>query len=166
MFFAYNAGHGDRLDAAGKKKGLWVAVAKRLQHFVPPQKIEVQLRETDLMIEPQPRLQILIGQKVTRNLTELFREKIEILFLNRKPRGHFVSAVLVDPVRASRQCLHQIETFNAAAAPFSDAVLVHTNHKRGSMILTCDARSHDSQDAGMPTALENNNRRVALGIEL
>src|SRR5947207_14762639 len=101
MFFAHNAGHGDQLDAAGKKKGLWVAVAKRLQHFVPSQKIEVQLRETDLMIEPHPRLQILIGQKVTRNLTELFLDKIDILFLTRKPSDHFLSSVLVDPVRAS-----------------------------------------------------------------
>src|SRR6266478_8473318 len=105
MFFAHNAARGVESVAVRKKKGLWVAITKRLQHFVPPQKIEVQLRETDLMIEPQPRLQILIGQKVARNLTELFREKIEILFLNRKSCGHFVSAVLVDPVRASRQCL-------------------------------------------------------------
>src|SRR5438045_8942293 len=101
MFFAHDAGHGDRLDAAGKKKGLWVAVAKRLQHFVPPQKIEVQLRETDLMIEPQPRLQILIGQKVTRNLMELFREKIEILLLNRKLSGHIVSDFIVDTLHSS-----------------------------------------------------------------
>src|SRR5438046_9478479 len=113
MFFAHNAGHGDQLDAAGKKKGLWVAVAKRLQHFVPPQKIEVQLRETDLMIEPQPRLQILIGQKVTSNLTELFREKIEILFLNRKPSSRFVSAVLVDRVRAWRLCVPQNDKLDA-----------------------------------------------------
>src|SRR5437763_13850129 len=127
MFFAHNAGHGDQLDAAGKKKGLWVAVAKRLQHFVPPQKIEVQLRETDLMIEPQPRLQILIGQKVTRNLTELFREKIEILFLNRKPRGHFVYAVLVDPVLASRICLYQIDSCTAVSHSFHYTILIY-NH--------------------------------------
>src|SRR6266566_8374213 len=135
MFFAHNAGHGDRLDAAGKKKGLWVAITKRLQHFVPPQKIEVQLRETDLMIEPQPRVQILIGQKVTRYLMELFREKIEIPLLNGKSCGHFVSAVLVDLVRASTQCLHQIETFDAAAAPFSDAIRIKTYHNRGPMVL-------------------------------
>src|SRR6266481_9826423 len=139
MFFAHNAGHGDRLDATRKKKGLWVAITKRLQHFVPPQKIEVQLRETDLMIESQPRLQILFGQKVTRYLMELFREKIEILFLNGKPGGHFVSAVLVDLVRASRQCLHQIEAFNAAAASFPDAILVKTNHNCGPMIFVSDA---------------------------
>src|SRR5438045_9578490 len=129
MFFAHNAGHGDRLDAAGKKKGLWVAITKRLQHFVPPQKIEVQLRETDLMIEPQPRLQILIGQKVTRYLMELFREKIEILFLNRKPCGHFVSAVLVDLVRSSTQCLRESACFGAGAATFSGSILMKCFNK-------------------------------------
>src|SRR6266403_3200015 len=161
MFFAHNAGHGDRLDAARKKKGLWVAIAKRLQHFVPPQKIEVQLRETNLMIEPQPRLQILIGQKVTRYLMELFREKIQILFLNGKPRGHFVSAVLVDLVRATTQCLHEIETFDAAAAPFSDAILIKTDHNRRPMVLVRYARGHDCENTGMPVTLEHDNRRIA-----
>src|SRR5205807_6181985 len=90
----------------------------RLQHFVPADKIEIQLRETNLVIEPQLRLQIVIRQQLARRLTELFCEKIEILLLNGKPGGHFVSAVLVDLVRASSQCLDQIEAFNAAAAPF------------------------------------------------
>ena len=64
------------------------------------------------------------------------------------------------------QCLNQIKTFNAAAAPFSDAVLVNADHNCGAMILVRDARGHDSQYAGMPIAREDNNRRVALGIEL
>src|SRR6266480_2086948 len=104
MFFAHNAGHGDRLDAAGKKKGLWVAITKRLQHFVP--------------------------------------------------------AVLVDLVRASTQCLHETETFDAAAAPFSDAILIKTYHNRRPMVLVRYARGHDSENTGMPVTLEHDNRRI------
>src|SRR5439155_22929007 len=62
MSFAYDARRGDRFNCARKKKRLRIPIAERLQHFVPANKIEVQLRETDLVIEPQLRLQIFIRQ--------------------------------------------------------------------------------------------------------
>src|SRR5712664_4495300 len=99
-------------------------------------------------------------------MTELFREKIDILLLNGQPSGHFVSAVLVDLVRRSSQCLHQIEAFDAAAATFTDTVLVNADHNCGPMILVDDARGHDSENTGMPASLENDNRRIACRIEL
>src|SRR5882672_9282110 len=166
MPFADNPWSSDRFNFPRKKQRLGISITKRLQPFVPAEKIEVQFREGDFVIEPQPRLQILVGQKLASRFTELLREKIEILLLNGKPCRHFVSAVFVDLVRAPSQCLHEIETFNAAATPFSDAVLIDTDHNRGAMILTCDPRGYDSQNTGMPASVRNHYGRIAFGIEL
>src|SRR6267378_645736 len=139
MFFADNAGSSDRFNAPRKKNRLGVPVAKRSQHFVPAEKIEVQLREGDLVIELQARLQIFIRQKFAGRSTELFREKIDILLLDGQARGHFVSAVLVDLVRASSQCLDQIKAFNATATSFTDASFVKTDDNCRPMMFVRDA---------------------------
>src|SRR5229473_3943894 len=155
MFLAHHARRSDRFNSPRKKKGLRIPIAKRLQHFVPAEKIEVQLREIDLVIELQSRLEILIRQKLASRLTELFREKIDILLLNGKPRGHFVSAILLDLVRAASQCLDQIKAFNAATTSFSDASFIKTDDNCGPMMFVCDARSDDAQNARMPSVFEH-----------
>ena len=49
---------------------------------------------------------------------ELVREKIGIRFLNCQARGHFVAAILLQLLTAGSQRLHQMKTFDAAAASF------------------------------------------------
>src|SRR6267143_736874 len=102
MFFADNAGSSDRFNAPRKKNRLGVPVAKRSQHFVPA-------------------------------------EKIDILLLDGQARGHFVSAVLVDLVRASSQCLDQIKAFNATATSFTDASFVKTDDNCRPLMFVRDA---------------------------
>src|SRR6266705_1556514 len=161
MFLAHHAPRSDRFNSPRKKKGLRIPIAKRLQHFVPAEKVEVQRRESDLVIELQSRLEILIRQKLASRSTELFRKKIDILLLNGKPRGHFVSAVLVDLVRASSQCLDQIKAFNAATTSFPDTSFLKTDDNYWPMMFVRDARSDDAQNARMPSAFEHHDSRIA-----
>jgi len=114
-----NHSRGDLLNAARKKKGLRVAVTKRLKHFVPPEKIVIQFPKRDFVIESESRPQILIGQKFARDRPELAGEKIGVLFLNCQTRSHFVAAILLQLFMTGSQRLHQMKTFDASAASFS-----------------------------------------------
>src|SRR5215469_7292880 len=72
MLVLHNSWRRDWLDLARKEPRLRVAVSKRLQHFVPVQKIDVDLRERQLMVELQTRLQRFIRKKLARDVTESF----------------------------------------------------------------------------------------------
>ena len=165
MFLAHDSRLGDGLYRARKENRLRIAVAERLQHFVPAEKIEIQLGKSDLVVDLQTRLQIVIGQEFVRHLPKLFCEKINILDLNRQSGRHFVPAVFVNLVCATVQCRNQIESFNTSAASFSNTGFVKPDHDRWPVIFVNNARGDDSQDAGVPVALVNNNRGVARGIE-
>src|SRR2546421_11495827 len=165
MFFTDHARGGRRFDAASKEKRLPVPIAKWLKHFVPTKKIEIQFREIELVIDVQSRLQIFIRQRCACHLSKFFREKIDIRLLNCEPGGHLMSPVLVDLFRAKSQRLHQIKTFNAAAATLSDAAFIKSDHNRWAMKLVRDPGSDDAEDARMPTAFEHDNRGVTFRIE-
>src|SRR4029450_8983453 len=51
MLFVDYPGKRDRLDLARKKKRLGISISKWLQHFVPAQKIYIDLRERQLMVQ-------------------------------------------------------------------------------------------------------------------
>src|SRR5207248_5094964 len=83
MFVIYHTRRRNRLDFARKKKRRRISVAKRLQHLVPAEKIEVEIGEGNLVIEPQTGLQTFIREQLARNPTELRGEYVDFLFINR-----------------------------------------------------------------------------------
>src|SRR6266446_4009347 len=99
----HHARRRDRLHFAREKKRLRISVAEWLQHLVPKEKIGIEFGKREFMVKSKPRLQIFIGQKLPRRATKRFREKVDILLLNRQSCRHLVPAVLVDLARASGQ---------------------------------------------------------------
>src|SRR5436190_11555318 len=82
----------DWLDFTCKKQRVRVAVSKRLQHFVPAQKLEADLGECQLVVESQTRLQRIFGKKLARGFTKCFSKAIEIFFAHCQSGRHFMSA--------------------------------------------------------------------------
>src|SRR3984893_7041285 len=62
MLIVDHARRRDRMHLARQKQRLRISIAKRLQHFVPAQKIDIDVSQTELMIESQARLQIILRQ--------------------------------------------------------------------------------------------------------
>jgi len=56
MLFVDYPGKRDRLDPTRQKKWLGISISKWLQHFVPAQKIYIDLRERQLMVQSHARL--------------------------------------------------------------------------------------------------------------
>src|SRR5205085_8518280 len=74
---------------------------------------------------------------------------------------HFVAAELFEQFRAMIQRSNQIEPFDATATCFSNTVCLNSNHDRWPMIFAGNSRSDNSQDARMPAACGDDDRRVA-----
>src|SRR5207249_10338774 len=53
MFFVCDSRRRDRFDGARKKNRLRISTSEWLQQFVPAQKLHIDVRERQLMIEPQ-----------------------------------------------------------------------------------------------------------------
>src|SRR6516225_11449207 len=85
MFFADHPRLHNRFNLSREENGLRIPIAERLQHFVPVEKSEIQFREIHFVIDLESRLQIVIRQKLARDLTKLFGKKTDILLLNRQP---------------------------------------------------------------------------------
>src|SRR6266403_2312977 len=85
MLLLYRLRRRDRLDFAGKKKRRRISIAEWLEHFVPVEKIAIEFRKRELMIDAQICRggQILIRQKFARRATESFRKKVDIFLLHR-----------------------------------------------------------------------------------
>ena len=142
----------DRLDFARKEKRLRISISERLQHFVPAQKIDIDLGERQLMIESQARLQMLHQKEARARHAKCFGKAIEIFLAQRKP-----AAISCPPnfssVSAQRvQRFDQVQSFDASSASLADAVLVETDHNCGPMIFASNPRRHDAQHARMPAA--------------
>src|SRR5713101_5532778 len=113
------------------------------------------------MVEPKSRLQIFIRQKFARCLAKRFREKIDILFLNRQSRGHLVPAVLADLVRASGQSFDRIRSLNTASASLPPSFFVKPDYDCRSMILANNSRSDNAKHTRVPAARADNYGRVS-----
>ena len=129
MFLADQSRRSGRFDSPREKQRLRIAVPEGLKRFMPPKKIEVQFRESNLVIEAQPRLQILIRQKFARDPAKFFLQKIDIRRANSEPGGHCVTAEFFETFCAATQCLHEIKSFDATTTPFPDAAFIKSDHK-------------------------------------
>jgi hypothetical protein len=101
MLFVDYPGKCDRLDLARKEKRLEISVSKWLQHFVPPQKIYIDLRECQLMVQSHARSKSFFRKNFTCSFAKCFRKEVEIFLVQCKTRGHFVSAEFVESLRAA-----------------------------------------------------------------
>ena len=109
MFFINYSRRSDRLDLARKEKRLGISVSKRLQHLVPPQKIHIDLRERQLVVQSHARLQSFVGKKFTRDFAKSFGKEAEILLASARP-----AAISCPPnlSRPSAQRLNASTRFN------------------------------------------------------
>src|SRR5213080_3271181 len=96
MFFLYDAWRRDWLDFARKEKWLRIFISKRLQHFVPVQKFDVDVSERELVIQSQAGLQSFFRKKLARSAPKCFGKTIEIFLPHCQPGRHLVPAVFVE----------------------------------------------------------------------
>src|SRR5512133_675623 len=89
MFFVDDPGKRDRLDLARKEKRLGISISKWLQHFVPAQKIYIDLRKPQLMVQSHARLKSFFGKDFARNFAKCPSKEVEIFLVQCKARGHF-----------------------------------------------------------------------------
>src|SRR6266481_2616932 len=139
MFFLYDAWRRDWLDLARKEKWLRISISKRLQHFVPAQKFDVDVSERELVIQSQAGLQSFLRKKLARGAPKRFGKTIEIFLPHRQPGRHFVSAIFVEAVSATIQRFDQVQSFDASSTSFPRAVLVEPDHNHGPMIFSNEA---------------------------
>src|SRR5207244_10656439 len=95
MFFLYNAWRRDWLDFARKEKRLRISISKRLQHFVPAQKFDVDVSERELVIQSQAGLQSFFRKKLARSAPKCFGKTLESFIPHAQPPRRLVSTVLV-----------------------------------------------------------------------
>src|SRR6266513_2586025 len=100
MLFVHYPGRRDRLDLARKKKRLGVSVSKRLQHFMPPQKIYVDFGERQLIVHSHAGLKSFFGKDVTCSFAKCFSKALEIFLVQCKTGRHFMSTKFIEFLRA------------------------------------------------------------------
>src|SRR6267143_1165671 len=103
---------------------------------MPVQKIDIEFRKRQLVVQSQTRLQRFFGKKLARNITKCFGKEIEIFLAHCQPGCHLMSAVFVEAVSATIQRFDQIKSFDASSASLAHSVLVETNHNRRAMIFS------------------------------
>src|SRR5207247_8889289 len=91
----------DRFDGARKKNRLRISTSERLQQFVPAQKLHIDVRERQLMIEAQTALQSFFRKHVLRRGAKCLSESSEIFFAQRQAGRHFVAAEFLKCSRAT-----------------------------------------------------------------
>src|SRR5215470_18852350 len=96
MFIVHYPRWCDRLDFARQEKRLRISTSKGLQHFVPAQKIDIDLRERELMVQSHARLKSFFGKTFTCNFAKSFCKEVEIFLAQCKTGRHFVSAEFAD----------------------------------------------------------------------
>ena len=165
MLIVHYPRRGHRLDLAREEKRLGISISKWLQHFVPAQKIYIDLRERQLMVQSHARLKSFFGKKFTRSFAKSFSKDVEILLVQRKTRRHFVPAEFVESLCTAAQRFDQIQPFNASSASFADSVLVEADHDGWSMIPSSDPRCYNAKYPRMPAGRSNHDGRVARRIE-
>src|SRR4029453_672498 len=164
MLFVHYARRCDRLDFARKKKWLGISISKRLQHFVPAQKIYIDLRERQLMVQSHASLKSFFGKSFTRSFAKCPSKEIEIFLLQCNTRGHFVSAEFVESLRAKAQRTDEIQPLNTSSASFTDSVFVEAYYDGRPMIFSSDPRRHNAKYSLMPIARPNDDGCVARRI--
>src|SRR4029453_15867744 len=138
MIFIDDPGKRDRLHPARKEKRLGISISKRLQYFMPAQKIYIDLRERQLMVQSHARLKSFFGKNFTCSFAKCFSKQVEIFCVQCKTGGHFVSAEFVESLRAAAQRFDRIQPLNASSASFADSILIKANDDCRSMISSSD----------------------------
>ena len=72
-----------RLDAAGEKKRLRIALAEGLHQFVPAKQIPIHLAQSQLVIEMQLRFQIFIAEHLAAGFLKDMRKGGEVFLAHR-----------------------------------------------------------------------------------
>src|SRR5438067_11316599 len=142
-----------------------ICVAERFQRLVPAQQLGVQLREHQLVIEMEPRLQIVVGQKSARGFSKCFSEGCEVFFPNGQARRHFVTAEFLQMRRAMVERRYERQAFNAASASLSESGRIEGDQDRGPAILSGETRGDYPKHARMPLARSKHDSRVAFRLE-
>ena len=156
------------LDFASKEKRLWISISKRLQHFVPTQKLDIDVRKCQLVVQAQRRLQRFFGKKLACDGAKCFGKAMKIFLAHCESGCHFVSAVFVEAVSAMSQRRDHVQSFDASSASLADSVLVETDHNCWSMIFSDNSRRHDAKHPWMPRAAAGNDGRItsSVGVSL
>jgi len=93
MLFVQHTRRCDWLDFTCKKQRLGIAVSKRLQHFMPTQEIDVDVRKRQFVVQSEAGLQGVFGKKFARGAAKRFGKTIEIFLAQRQSRSHFTGRV-------------------------------------------------------------------------
>ena len=99
---------------------------------------------------------------------KLLAERIDVAIFNFQSTGRRVAAVAEEQMRASGQCLVNLEARHAAhrADARLHAHFVLGDQHHGPMIFFRQPARHDADDAGMPAAAGKHQRRIVGRIEL
>src|SRR5207247_9037202 len=108
------------LDLQSKKKRLWISISKRLQHFVPTQKLDIDVRKCQLLVQAQRRFQRFFRKKLACDGAKCFGKAMKIFLAQCESGCHFVSAVFVVAVSDMSQRRDIVQLFAASSSTIAD----------------------------------------------
>src|SRR5262245_3698801 len=107
MFLFHDTWRRDGGNPARAEDRLKVCHAKGLQQLVVIEQSVTGIAQRKLAIEMQPRLELLRRERASRMRTKGFAKSLELRALHCEPRGHVVSAVLLQQGRARAERRHE-----------------------------------------------------------
>src|SRR2546421_11835460 len=110
------------------KDRLRISIAERLQHFVPMQQIEVDLRQRYFRVEVQSWSEPLVRQLPAYSIQKLLAKFRQIFFAQTHSCRHFVPAKFFQHFAAFAEGPHDRTTLDTTSASFSSAALVKSDN--------------------------------------
>ena len=165
MLFLHHARLARERHAAREKGWLAVSHAEGLERAVLREQFKIDVTDGDFHIEMQPLLELLRAQDFARAVAEGIAKLFEGFATQRKPGGHFVTAVFFQMRAAFCQRGHQRKPVDASSAALSHALFIKADHERRAMMLPQQTRRHDPDHTRMPPIAAHHDRRMTLRIE-
>src|SRR6476620_7566396 len=123
-----------RFHRRGDKDRLWISITEWLQHFMPMQQIEVDLRQRYFRVEVQSWSEPFVRQLPAHRLHKLLAKFRQIFFAQTHSCSHFVPAKFFQRSAAFAEGPHHRTTLDTASASFSSAALVKPDDDRRPVI--------------------------------
>src|ERR1700704_1066167 len=134
MPFPHHSRWARRFHRRRDKDRLRISIAEWLQHFVPVQQIEVDLRQPYFCVEVQSWSEPLVRQLPAHGIQKLLAKFRQIFFAQTHSCRHFVPAKFFQRSAAYAEGPHDRTTLDAATASFSSAALVKPDDDRRPVI--------------------------------
>ena len=108
VLFLYLVWRRNRPDFAREKKRRGISATEGLKHFVPLEKISIEFRKRQLVVDVEATLQALVREQLARHPQKFPCEHVDFFFANGKACRHFVSAKFLQDSAATLQGFNEI----------------------------------------------------------